>query len=301
MPPPNVGTRSWRGTLWRVLLSIGIGSWAAHPCAGETQGARAYGPPQLLGMVAAPQLTESSGLAVSRVHQNCWWTHNDSGGAPQLFAVNRTGGLLGIAKIRGARAVDWEDMASFTRDGEAFLVVADVGDNLGKRDTCQLYVLREPVRISDDMIVDLDRCIRFRFEGGPTDCESVAYDQEQDQFVLVSKTWTPHCTVYVLPWPHDAQQDAVARKVAQLPLAGITGMDISPDGRRAVLVTYTVAYEYARDSADGWGPAFRKVPVTRPMPRRKQGESICYGTDGATLYLTSEKIPCPLFEVGLRP
>ena len=33
------------------------------------------------------------------------------------------------------------------------------------------------------------------------------------------------------------------------------------------------------------------------MPLRIQGESICYGPDGKTLYLTSEKLPTPLWEV----
>jgi hypothetical protein len=33
------------------------------------------------------------------------------------------------------------------------------------------------------------------------------------------------------------------------------------------------------------------------MPQRRQGETVCYGPDGKTLYLTSEFAPTPLFEV----
>jgi hypothetical protein len=36
------------------------------------------------------------------------------------------------------------------------------------------------------------------------------------------------------------------------------------------------------------------------MPRRRQGESICYGPDGKTLYLTSEQLPTPLWEVPVE-
>ncbi len=37
------------------------------------------------------------------------------------------------------------------------------------------------------------------------------------------------------------------------------------------------------------------------MPQRNQGESVCYGADGRTLYLTSEFAPTPLLEVPAEP
>ena len=40
-----------------------------------------------------------------------------------------------------------------------------------------------------------------------------------------------------------------------------------------------------------------KQPQTRKARVRNQGESICYGRDGKTLYLTSEFAPTPLLEV----
>jgi hypothetical protein len=33
------------------------------------------------------------------------------------------------------------------------------------------------------------------------------------------------------------------------------------------------------------------------LPPRVQGESICYGFDGRTLYVSSEKRPTPLIEI----
>lgn len=38
-------------------------------------------------------------------------------------------------------------------------------------------------------------------------------------------------------------------------------------------------------------------PRVIKMPARAQGESVCYGADGLTIYLPSEKIPTPLLEV----
>jgi hypothetical protein len=74
-------------------------------------------------------------------------------------------------------------------------------------------------------------------------------------------------------------------------------MDISPDGRRAVVLTYGSAYEYTRLGKESWGDAFARKGRELKMPTRRQGESICYGPDGKTLYLTSEKLPTPLLEV----
>jgi hypothetical protein len=78
-------------------------------------------------------------------------------------------------------------------------------------------------------------------------------------------------------------------------------MDISSNGRRAVVLTYGDAYEFVRNSDEGWPEAFARRPLVIPMPKRPQGESICYGPDGVTLYLTSEKAPSPLWEVRRFP
>jgi len=74
-------------------------------------------------------------------------------------------------------------------------------------------------------------------------------------------------------------------------------MDISPDGRRAIVLTYADALEFVRRDGETWRQAFARRPRTIVMPRRRQGEAICYGPDGRTLYLTSEHTPTPLLEV----
>ena len=74
-------------------------------------------------------------------------------------------------------------------------------------------------------------------------------------------------------------------------------MDVSPNGRRAVVLTYGNAFEYMRGEDETWGEAFSRKPREIVVLERVQGESICYGADGKTLYLTSEKLPTPLIEV----
>ena len=89
----------------------------------------------------------------------------------------------------------------------------------------------------------------------------------------------------------------VAKRIASLEIPSVTAMDVSPDGRRAIVGTYGNAYEYVRRTGEGWAEAFSRPPREIIVPGRTQGESICYGTDGKTLYLTSENLPTPLFEV----
>ena len=93
---------------------------------------------------------------------------------------------------------------------------------------------------------------------------------------------------------------AVAKAVATLKLPVTTAMDISPDGRRCVVLTYGPAFEYTRKAGETWKEAFARAPRMLSTPARQQGESICYGRDGKTLYLTSEKLPAPLWELRAR-
>ena len=59
----------------------------------------------------SPRVRESSGVAVSRAHRGVLWTHNDSGDDAYVYATDLAGTDRGVVRIRGARAVDWEDIA----------------------------------------------------------------------------------------------------------------------------------------------------------------------------------------------
>ena len=87
------------------LLIIAAGGWMLGPWIGEhlatrartayfNQG-RAHAPGVLeeLGPLP-PELRESSGIAVSRTQPGVLWSHNDSGDAPTLYAIDLKGRLL---------------------------------------------------------------------------------------------------------------------------------------------------------------------------------------------------------------
>ena len=241
-------------------------------------------------------INESSGIAASRLRTDVLWTHNDSGDAPRLFAIDLKGNSLGECRLDKIKAVDWEDMASFRMDDKAYLVVGDFGDNGQQRKNVQLHLVREPD--PTDKKIKIDRTISFTYETGSNDCECLAIDPTERLAVLIAKGWTPMCEVFAFELPaEDDDSQPVARRLATLKLAGATGLDISPDGRRAVVVTYGNAYEYVRAEGESWKVAFSREGREIEMPKRKQGEAICYGADGKTLFVTSERAPSPLFQI----
>ena len=133
-----------------------------------------------ISKLANPTVTESSGLAASRIKEGVFWTHNDSGDSARLFAFNQKGEDLGIFPVYGTTAVDWEDMASFSIGKKHYLLIADVGDNNANRQFCTLYFIAEPqpLKAKPTRPISLRVATRvdFRYEDGPCNCESVAVD-----------------------------------------------------------------------------------------------------------------------------
>jgi hypothetical protein len=264
-----------------------------------------YGPARELCQLANKAIHESSGLACSRQMPGLFWTHNDAGNTARLYLFNSKGEDLGVCEVHGARAHDWEDMASFTIGRKSYLLIGDVGNNHLKADVQVLYLVEEPpINPQRGLVVrrvPVLYAIHYRYEDGRHNCESMAVDAVGKTILLVSKDADKECHVYTLPWPKTKPQGPVVAKIiATLKIPTTTAMDISPDGHRAVVLTYGNAHEYKRGPDEDWAAAFSRPPRVLSMPRRAQGETICYGLDGKTLYLTSEKVPTPLWEVPVK-
>ncbi len=266
----------------------------------------AYGPGRKLAELANPAVDESSGLACSRRHRGLFWTHNDSGDEARIYLFDLKGRDLGSRVLRGIIAYDWEDIVSFEDDGKCYLLVCDVGNNGLAAEVQLLHLIEEPPtdpgRGEKVHHVPVIRTIFITYEDDHRDCEAVAFDPAGRTLLLATKERASDCLVYALPWPEKPTNEAqVARRIAALRIPPVTGMDVSPDGRRAVLLTYGNAYEFARAGEEHWAAAFSRKPREIVLPERVQGEAICYGPDGRTLYLTSEKRPTPLWEVPAKP
>src|SRR5215813_6353086 len=109
-------------------------------------GGAGYRPPVHLANLENQSIKESSGIAASRRNTGVFWTHNDSGDGPFIFAFDRQGKHRGVWRVIGAKAVDWEDMAigPGSRRGRSYLYLGDIGDNSKKRDQITVYRVAEP-------------------------------------------------------------------------------------------------------------------------------------------------------------
>ena len=296
-PVSAMAARQWRCLVASALLiyfHTTNSGWLTTPC--HAQGG--YGPAEHRGNLENQNIIESSGLARSLNQPGLLWTHNDSGAVAELFAFDLSGRHRGVCRLKGVQPLDWEDMGSFRLAGRHFLFVADVGDNLRKRDTCTLLIVAEPTRLDSEIA---SRSIIFRYEGGPRDCEAVAYDAARREFLLVEKQLGLTAGVYSFSWPAPVDEPVkIARPIGRIPVPLATGMDITDEGTRLVIVTYGPGVIYERGAQEDWAQAFRRTPQALNLPARRQGESVCFAADQATLLLTSEKKPCPLFSVPPR-
>lgn len=289
----------------RLAAVAAVAAEAAAPAA--EPGPIRYGPGRKLCDLANQAIDESSGLACSHRQEGVLWTHNDSGDAARLYAFDLQGHDLGSCVLKDVIAYDWEDMASFVYQGKPYLLVGDTGNNGLSAEVHILYVIEEPAIAPDRGLtvdsVSVARTIYLAFEGDAyRDCEALAVDPTDRTILLVTKERDGPCSAFALAWPaNDAKRVWIAKRIGELKIPRATAMDVSPDGRRAVVLTYGNAYEYTRKEGEGWAKAFVRPPREIRIPKRIQGESICYASDGKTLYLTSEDLPTPLIEVPVAP
>ena len=162
-----------------------------------------YGEAKQVGRLNNRSFTELSGLTQSQGQNDLFWSHNDGGNAPVLFALNRSGRLKAKLWIEQTRNRDWEDLDSFVFEQQAYFLVADVGDNFAQRDHIQLHVIREPklthlaseqfetTESMESLTAPILYTLQIKYKEGPRDCEAVAIDIQQQKVLLLSKRDEP--------------------------------------------------------------------------------------------------------------
>jgi hypothetical protein len=273
-----------------------------------------YEGPVEAGRLAEPHNLEQSGLAASRRTPNLLWTHNDSGGVPMLFGLNTDGSLRGAIRLTGVANRDWEEIAAFELDGQAWLMAGEIGDNFARHAQSMLYVVAEPdaARLDPARPLELapDYTIHFVYEDGPRDCEAFAVDPEVRVVYLLSKRDVPN-RLYRLPLAAaSAENPATARfveniwnfpqpdaiqRLSPLPAVGLSGwptaMNFLPDGSGALVLTYGRLYLFPRQPGESWAVVLAHEPRVLPGFQLPQAESIAATPDSSAIYLCSERTP----------
>lgn len=236
---------------------------------------------------------ETSGVVLSARHSGVFWTHNDSGGDPVLFAVDAQGELLATVRVDGARNEDWEDLAIGPCSEGSCLYIGDVGDNSELREDPAIYRVPEP-DLEDGITSQASR-FPVRFPDGPRDVEAL-YLLPDERIFLVSKGRNHPVEIYRAPAPLFDPGDPVAlERIQQLSRISpalprhVTGGSATPDGQLVVLRTYETLQIYRVDESDRLQPIRGGRVNLRPL-REPQGEAIAF-LDGQRLVLTSEAGP----------
>jgi hypothetical protein len=250
------------------------------------------------GAFQSPRVIESSGIAVSRAHEGVLWTHNDSGDDAYLYATDLGGTDRGAVRVRGARAVDWEDIAlgPCPTQGDACLYIADTGDNDRTRQSVVIYAVPEPDppgRRRAPVNSAPAAALRLRYSGGPDDVEAIYVSPQDSALYLVSKGRSGMVQLYrVLRTAWGGDTAVTVSPLQRLPITPfaalgrlVTGAAIRPDGGLVAVRTYTEIYTFVP------GPGGRLKPSGRPVCNvtglELQGEAIDF-LDDSTFVLTSE-------------
>lgn len=228
------------------------------------------------------RIDEASGISRSTYHRDLVFVHNDSGDKPRFFAVGKSGRTLAVFRVRGAPAVDWEDMAA---GPDHTLWFGDIGDNAAKRDEISVIRVREPRELRSRAV--RGKVFRFRYADGPHNAEALMVRPHSGRVYVVTKT-PDGAGIYRAPKDLSGTAVNVLTRIAPVPFV-VSGADFAPDGRHFILRTYNDAYLYGR---------FGGRPRTVPLPDEPQGEAIGFTRNGRAVKVTSEGIHQPIWRVA---
>ena len=272
-----------------------------------------YAPPTTLTTIKEKSISESSGLAASRATPGAYWTHNDSGDGPFIYAFDTRGDSLGIFRVSGAQARDWEDMAAGPgpQANTSYLYLGDIGDNNEARDEIVVYRVAEPALTPVTRQLTKARpgstepadAIRLKYPDGKHDAEALLVHPTTGNIYIVNKVPIANPVVYEATAPFTAGKLITMKRLGEIRVPSIfggviTGGSVSPDGRRVALCDYFQGYELVLPaSSTDFNDIWKQKMTGFDLGKRKQGESITYRLDGKAFLATSEEKQSPLIQV----
>ena len=258
-----------------------------------------------MGQLDEKIVFEASGLAASKSFPGRLYHVNDSGNANGFIISNASGGDLQLVLLTWPGLVDAEDLSlgpCAEEGAEDCLFIADIGDNNSVRATVSVVLVRE--RKEFDSPVQPERRLTLRYPDGSHDAEALAVDPRSGDIYVLIKEFAlfPNmgrpAKLYKLPaevWRAAAEDDVLtlepygeldmpamttARKARLSHVA--TAMDISPDGRRLLALSYDHVWEINWDLADGPPPPLEELEYQFiPLDLVLGKETIAWVPDGS--------------------
>ena len=279
----------------------------------QSSHAQHYGSPTIIATIKNSSITESSGLVASRSTPGAYWTHNDSGDGPFIYALNAGGASRGVFRVTGANAHDWEDISIGPGPdrGKSYLYIGDIGDNSAARSEIVVYRVAEPALSAETAKLTKARpgktdsadAIRLRYPDGKFDAETLIVHPVSGNIYIVTKVPLVDPVVYEAAAPFSPGKVITMRRIGEVRVPSLfggvlTGGSISPDGRRVAFCDYFQGYELVLPAkSSDFNDIWKERMIGFDLGKRKQGEAIAYRADGKGLLATSEGTQSPLIQV----
>lgn len=308
-----------------VLVGVVLGACTPHPRHGTSPvtsaaisryppaegvpGCPLYAEPRVVGHVPAV-LGGLSGLAASTRHPGVLWAHNDSGHAPQLFALDVTGRVLATVNLTGLsaaeqEALDLEDVAlgpCAPGEAQTCVYLADIGDTFERRAQVRLLRLPEPEQVADASLPV--ESLAFRYPDRPHDAGSLVLEPRTARPVVITKERDSLGQVFALEGlaPRTTGR-ATPLGTLRSPLGDdfrTTSAALHSSGQRLLLRTYTRVWEVRRPGAHSLEELLQGQVVEAPGASQAQAEALTFLPGERSYLLGSEFADQPLIQVDCR-
>lgn len=302
--------------LLRICFFLALAAWSWAQSAQVWPERPVPSSSQRVAVLEDKRINESSGLCLSGRDPAIFWTLNDSGGEPCVFAIDRSGKARAKVRVRDATNFDWEDIAiGKDETGASALFVADIGDNFHIRPSLQVYQFSEPDvgapgSTPGETESTVPKLWRFNYPEGHPNAESLLVHPLTGRLYVVTKTDDGICALYGLPQPLQAGISMTLEKIAPLFFPPVvragkrphdncmtTSAGFSPDGSHLFISTYSSLYEWSLPEGKPLAEALKNPPIRIEPERLGQLEGACYDADGRTIWVTSERLPTPLVKI----
>lgn len=218
------------------------------------------------GRIPPTLVSECSGLVQSLRYPGVYWALGDSGSSASVAPILADGrlarGWSGRVQIEGAKNYDWEDIAL---DGEGNLIIADVGNNLGRRGQLMLHFVAEPKPGATALRPTRTLQVHYEDQKEATpdyDCEAVFCID--DRIFFLTKHHDDQLTMLYRLDGESTRKSNPLRRVGSFDIGGmVTAADASPDGKLVAVLTYTAVwiFDYDAKEANIFSRSVRRLPI----------------------------------------
>ena len=240
------------------------------------------------------KMDENSGIVL--LDKSKVWMVEDHGNTHKIYEVGLNGKLLKDLEVKNATNNDWEDLA---KDEKGNVYIADFGNNNGKRKDFTIYKIPNPGIEKGDKI-DAEKIV-FSYpeqkdflpktNGLSYDAEALFYHNNYLYIITKNRTipFTGEALIFKLPsekGKYKAQYVGTFVPCKEQGICEVTSADISPDGKKIVLLGYGKLWVFTDFAMDDFSKGNMK---TIDLGVTTQLESVCFMDDNTLLISDEEK------------